>query len=158
MSGVLNVVRSQQRIDRAFERAKTLPNEDLELQADFARYLTILVYGYFEHSVLSLLQAYVESRATPAVARYTQIQLRYRRNMGTGVLLELLGSFDIGWQQQCEQMLDDSSCAALDAVRDIRNNISHGRWQGVTLTRIRNYYMEIRGVVNRLQTIIQPVP
>ena len=48
MTGRAEVRRLTQQLDAAFDRAKDLTDKDLEVQADMAKYLCILVSGYVE--------------------------------------------------------------------------------------------------------------
>ena len=158
MSQPADLARRRQKLDAAFDRANGLPAEDLELRADFARYLTVLVYGYLEQSVLDLLQAYVNRKAAPPVARYVQRRLERGRNLKVNQLLELLGAFDSEWRIRCEGILDDRSRLAIDTVTNNRNQIAHGEWVGATLLSVSNGYVRIRQVVERLPDVLEPSP
>ena len=43
-----------------------------------------------------------------------------------------------------------ASCAkdALDGIVDLRNHVAHGRYVGVTLARVSDYYVRIKKIIN----------
>lgn len=45
---------------------------------------------------------------------------------------------------------------AVDGIVDLRNNIAHGRNVGITMTRVQNYYVRIKGVVERVAQLCLP--
>lgn len=115
-----------------------------------------MVYGYLEQSVLDLLQAYVNRKAAPPVARYVQRRLERGRNLKVNQLLDLLGAFDSEWRKRCEDILDERSRLAIDTVTNNRNQIAHGEWVGTTLVSVNSGYVTIRQVVERLPGVLEP--
>ncbi len=155
MTPPTDLTRRGQRLEAAFERVRDLPSDDFELQADFARYLTVLVYGYMEQSVQGLLATYITQRTSPPVARYAQRQLQRGRNLKAEALLKLLGEFDRKWRNQCEETLDGRSRDAINTVANNRNLISHGHWVGTTIAGISRDYRRIKQVMQSLANTLQ---
>src|SRR3954454_19669701 len=58
------------RVESAFSRAKTV--EDLQLQADLARHLCVLVAGYLEQATRHTLGDFAVRKSHPSVARYVE--------------------------------------------------------------------------------------
>ena len=45
---------------------------------------------------------------------------------------------------------------ALDGIVDLRNTVAHGRYAGVTLSRIYGYYTRIKKIINRIADLLVP--
>ncbi len=69
------VVKHKQRLDSLFGKAASLPKEP-ELLANWAKYLCVLVSGFIEESVRTLMLKYVQSRATLEIQDFVGKQLR----------------------------------------------------------------------------------
>lgn len=155
MTGRAEVSRLRQQLDATFARARAL-GDDIELQSDLARYLCVLVSGFLEQAVVELVLEHTRSRAAPSVQLYVESQLRRFTGAKAKRLVELLGSFDTEWRVHLEGFLVDERKAAVDSIVDLRNSIAHGRSVGVTLSRVGDYYGEIRVVVDRVADLCDP--
>lgn len=89
MSGKREVARLRGRLDSTFSRAPG-PTAELEFQADFAKYLCVLVSGFLENAVSALLLDHVERRSAPEVTAYVERQLKYWTNPNTEKIVALL--------------------------------------------------------------------
>lgn len=123
MTGRGEVARLQRKLDATFQRAAGIQG-DLELLADFARYLCVLVSGFLEQSVRELVLEHTRKKASPTVQRYVESRLRRFTNAKAQRLIDLVGSFDTDWRRDLEDYLVDERKAAVDSVIDLRNTIS----------------------------------
>lgn len=142
---------TRRRVDAAFARATTLTAGDIEVQADFAKYLCILVSGYVEVAVSELAIEHCRTRAAPTVHTYAASQLERLQNLNAERLLQVVGSFNPQWRTTLESFMAGQRKDALDSVVDLRNKIAHGESVGVTLNRIRGYYTSIKEIVDFLE-------
>jgi len=140
----------RQRLDAAFNRAKLLGSADFELQADFARYLCILVSGYIETSVAEITMEYCRNRAQPNVSNYASRELSRLQNLKAERLLQVVGAFSPEWREEIENYIDGRRKDALNAVIDLRNKIAHGESVTLTYSRIREYDAAIQEIVDFL--------
>jgi len=69
---------------------------------------------------------------------------------------ELLGSFDSAWRRDLDAFLVDEFKDAVNNIIDLRNTISHGQFVGVTMTRVRDYYVRVVVVVNHIADLCVP--
>ena len=146
--------RIETRLDSVFQRASGVT--DLEVQADLAKHLCVLVSGYLETSIYELVMHYTQARSSPQVLSYVEDQLKWFMNAKTGRILDLFGSFDADWRNRLEGVLIDEKKAAIDSTVDLRNQIAHGEWVGVSLGRVKSYYTTIKLVVRELERICDP--
>jgi RiboL-PSP-HEPN len=147
MTARQEVSRLTQRLNGTFERVSKL-GDDLELRADFARYLCVLVSGYLEAAVVECAGWYATRRSAPPVAAYVSRNLEHFANPNAERLLQLVGSFNADWRASVEEFLVDERKEAVDSVVALRNQIAHGESVGVTYVRIKAYYDAVREVVS----------
>lgn len=155
MRGRVEVHRMRQRLDGVFARAPP-PATDPQLQADFAKYLCVLVSGFLEKAVASLLISRAEGKASPDVASFVEATLERWQNPRCEKLLQLLGSFDQRWRLSLEASMEDEGRFAVDSVINLRNQIAHGNDVGTTLSQIKSYYVHISKVVERVADLVDP--
>src|ERR1700752_2051636 len=93
--------------------------------------------------VIELILEYVRKRSNAAIQQHVEQRLRQFTNAKTQKLIGLLGSFDPDWRKDLEAYLIDEYKDAVDGIVDIRNTLSHGRFSGVTIVRIKDYYARI---------------
>ncbi len=154
MSGRVAVHKHEKRLDSVFQRAAAVA--DLEIRADLAKHLCVLVSGYLETSVYELLMHYTKLRSSEQVLSYVDSQLEWFMNAKTGKILDLFGSFNADWRQRLEAFIVDEKKAAIDSTVDLRNQIAHGEWTGITLVRVQKYYASIKSVVREMEDICDP--
>lgn len=154
MSGRLAVHRHEARLNSVFQRAATVA--DVEIQADLAKHLCVLVSGYLETSIYEMLRYYTGRRSSEQVLAYVDSQLQWFMNAKTGKILDLFGSFDADWRKRLETFLVDERKAAIDSTVDLRNQIAHGEWTGISLVRVSSYYATIKLVVREIEDICDP--
>lgn len=152
MIGRAAVHSHKQRLDATFKRADAVAS-DLEIQADFARYLCVLVAGFLEKATQELLQEYCRNASSPAVQRFVERQLRFFTNLKRERLLQLVGHFDSDWRTELASYVVDEREAAVNSVVSLRNQIAHGGSVGVTYRGISDYYEHVRDVVSKIDDL-----
>lgn len=155
MTGKAEVARQRQQLDATFKRAAGL-GADAELLSDFARYLCILVSGFLEQAVVELLMEYARKHSDDRVQLHIEQRLRQLTNLKAQRLIEVLGSFDPDWRHDLESFLVDEYKDALNGIVDLRNTIAHGRYAGVTMARVQDYYARIKAVVEQVSRLCVP--
>jgi hypothetical protein len=155
MTGKAEVARQRQQLDATFKRASGLEG-DAELLSDFARYLCILVSGFLEQAVIELLIEYVRTHSDSRVQQHIEQRLRQLTNLKTQRLIDVLGGFDADWRRDLESFLVDEYKDAVNGIVDLRNTIAHGRYAGVTLVRVQDYYVRIKAVVDQVSRLCVP--
>lgn len=153
--GRREVARLKQRLDESFDRVSSIDPNALELRADFARYLCVLVAGYLEQSVRELAREWSRNQAGPSVARYADKQIRFFQNAKRERLLQFVGSFDASWRAQLESDFNPELHAA-DSVVENRHSIAHGESVGMSYDWIRDYYESVERLVQQLVTYFDP--
>ncbi len=156
MTGRAEVYRLKRVLDESFKRVAKIDN-DSELQADFARYLCVLVSGFIEKSVVELILEHTRHRANPSVLRFVEYRTRQFTNVNAQRLEELLGAFDPEWRSDLKKFLVDERKDALDSIVSLRNTISHGQSVGVTFVRVKEYYEHVQSVIDHVASLCAPI-
>jgi hypothetical protein len=155
VTGRHEVARLKLRLDNTFSRVNQL-GTDLEARSDFARYLCILVSGYFESAIYELILSYCSRTASPQNQRYVASQLERFTNANRERVLQLLGNFDPVWRTRFESVIVDEREAALNSVIGLRNRIAHGDSVGITYSQITLYSERIETIVRELVALLDP--
>lgn len=157
MTGRAEVASLRRRLDATFARA-TGVSAEAELLSDLARYLCVLVSGFVDRSVVELVLEHVRRHSQPRVQSYVEARLRRFSNANAQRLIELLGSFDPVWRKDLELYVVDERKDAIDSIVALRNRIAHGQHVGLTIGRVRDYYEQVRRVVDHIADLCVPVP
>ena len=148
MPGRSLVTAQRSRLDATFNRISILPEEQLEIRADFARYLCVLVSGFVESVVSAIALDYCRRRSSLTVVNFVESRLGRTGNLNTEQLLQFVGSFDPDWRSQLERFVAGKRKDALDSVVANRNKIAHGESIGLTYVRIEGYYKNICEIID----------
>lgn len=137
------------KLEAAFSRAGNL-DPTSEVRSDFAKYLCVLVSGFLERTVETILIEHVRSRSAESVVGYIEQTLR-AGNLNAHNLLVLVGRFDLDAKERLEEFLDDERRDAINSIHGNRNRIAHGDDVGLTYVRVKGYHEKIREVVRFLE-------
>ena len=155
MTGRLEVARLRQRLDTTFGRAPAAAAE-IEVQADFAKYLCILVSGFLENALIAPLLDVAQRRSAPEVALFVERQLDYWTNPNCERIIQLLGSFRLAWHTGAAAFLVDERKEAVNSLVALRHKIAHGESVGTSLAQVRAYYARVLEVIAFVADLVDP--
>lgn len=155
MNGRAEVSRLRKRLDATFARVPS-SSSDLEVQSDFAKYLCVLVSGFFENAVVALILDYVERRSAPDVAVFVERQLDRWTNPNAEKIGALFGSFNPEWRLLLERYFVDERKESINSLVALRHKIAHGESVGTSLSQIKAHYKIIIDVVDYLADLVDP--
>ncbi len=138
-----------QRIEHVLELANELPQEE-EVLSHWARYLCVLVAGLIETAAQLVLSEHASTHASTETASFVVNQMKYQTNLNTNKLTQLLGAFSDQWADDFDRSLTDDQKDAIDSVLANRHNIAHGRSVGISLVRVKDYYLRVTQVLEKL--------
>jgi hypothetical protein len=156
VTGRGEVARLKQRLDNVFNRAPP-SSAPLENQADFAKYLCVLVSGYLEKAVVALLEDLAIKRSAPEIASYVEHELSFWMNPSTGKICDLLRAFSSAWGQAAEAYFVDEKKAHINTLVSLRHRIAHGEDVPTTLSQIKEYYRTTVTVVGFIADLVDPI-
>jgi hypothetical protein len=155
MNGRAEVSRLRKRLEATFARIPS-SSADLEVQADYAKYLCVLVSGFFENAIVALVLHYAEQRSAPEIAAFVERQLDRWTNPNAEKILTLFGSFNPDWRTALESHLVDERKDSVNSLVALRHKIAHGESVGTSLSQVQAHYKVILEVVNYLADLTQP--
>ncbi len=118
-------------------------SSSIESQAQWAKYVCVLVSGYMEQAIKEILLSYSSQKSAPSVTRYIEKTWPSSKNMNAGAIEDTLTKFDPAWGESFKEWLDSSSerKPTINNIVTWRNNIAHGNESnttGVTMTSVKN--------------------
>jgi len=155
MNGRAEVSRLRKRLDATFDRMPT-SSSDLEVQADFAKYLCVLVSGFFENAIVALILYYVERRSSVDVASFVERQLDRWTNPNVEKITMLFGAFNNDWRDELTSYLIDQRKDSVNSLVALRHKIAHGESVGTSLSQVKAHYATILQVVEYLANLVDP--
>lgn len=155
MSGRLAVHRLRNRLDATFARVPT-STADIETQADFAKYLCVLVSGFLENAIVAMVLDMAQRRSADSVAQFVERQLDYWTNPTSDKIIKLLGQFDAQWRIALEVYLVEERKEAVNSLVALRHKIAHGESVGTSLSQVKEYYTTVLDVVTFTANLLDP--
>lgn len=142
--------RHRQKIDYLFKNVPTDSSGAFEIQAHWARYVCVAIYGYIENGVQELLRGYASERCPLEIMNYVSSQLYYFQNATVENITRLLASFDKGWESSLSSFMTDERRAAVNSIVGNRHRIAHGLDVSVTIHQLAQWYPKINEVIDHL--------
>lgn len=155
MNGRAEVSRLRMRLEATFSRSPS-SSADLEVQADYAKYLCVLVSGFFENAIVALLLHYAEKRSAPEIAAFVERQLDRWTNPNFDKIAVLFGSFNPDWRRALEIYLVDQRKDSVHSLVALRHKIAHGESVGTSLSQVKAHYKVVLEVVEFLANLTDP--
>ena len=140
------------RLDEVFARAAGFADAP-DVEADYARYLCVLVTGFLEQAVERVILGYVDAQGDRRLSSYIATTLRPMRNMRARQILEIVGRFDEDWRSQLDEKLTIRHRDAIGSVYASRNRIAHGEDVDLTYRQVRDDYALVREAISILEEI-----
>lgn len=156
MNGRAEVSRLRKRLDATFGRIPSA-SDDLEVQADYAKYLCVLVSGFFENAIVALILHYVEQRSAPEVTAFIERQLDRWTNPNSEKIATLFAAFNTEWRTSIETYLVDERKDGINSLVALRHKIAHGESVGTSLSQVKAHYKVILEVINFLADLSDPL-
>lgn len=141
------------RLDEAFSRAERFASQP-EIEADYTRYLCVLVTGYLEQSVVQAILGYVDAQGNHRLSSYVANTLTTGPNMSIERILRIAGEFDEDWRSQLRKKLTPRHREAIGSVYASRNRIAHGEDVDLPYRQIRSDYALVREAVGFIEETI----
>lgn len=137
-------------VDAVIGRADT--QFDLQIQSDLAKYLVVRVGGLVEQVISEVVLAHVRTRSAPTVSEHVEWRMKAFQNPSVERVLQLVGSFGKVWRAELEALVTQSEREALASVMLQRNKVAHGEDSTVSLAQVKQYYSEIRSLLDKVAT------
>ena len=134
--------RQHQRITLLVKRATSASANNLELQAEWARYICILCSGFLENALKELYSDFANRKASKPLAKFVGSQLALLSNPKTDKFSRIAGAFSEVWQDELDLFMADAGRGdAINSIMGQRHLIAHGSYNktNITLATIKVY-------------------
>ena len=128
---------------------------DAQRQNHFARYYCVLVCGFVENCVKIIVHDFVEKAGRRESASYIRNRIGRFSDIGKQELSTFAHSFSNLWGEKLDSYLDGAAGAALDSLKNIRNQVAHGGNLSTSLGQIDGYFREIDDLINFLDELFR---
>jgi len=153
-----DVARAKRQLEELFELAESL-DEATEVAGEINRYLIIRTCGYLERGLLVAARSLCSQKCTTEVLRFSHSFLERGPNPKSAEIVRLVERFSDVWARQLQRLLEEEEREErLNALVGIRNDIAHGKNQGVTRRQAWEYFEVVDLVVEWLLQRFEPVP
>jgi hypothetical protein len=142
----------KQQLDAYFRRAADLAISD-EVRSDLAKHGIVLVCGFVERSVETIIMEKIAQRAHRRVQNFVRGYFRIGTNYNCEAITQLLDRFDIGWAAKFRAFLKprDDLAEALRSAYELRNSIAHGGTGNRGLRGVQDLYASAKEVVDGME-------
>lgn len=129
-----------------------------EIAGDLSRYFCVRVAGFLEQAVASISRATCERTSGGPALAFGLSWLERVPNMRSGELTKHVHRFGPSYSEPfTKYLLADERGERINALMGIRNQIAHGKDQGVSLRQALDYYRVVNEVVDWLLEHLDPI-
>ena len=147
------ILSHQTRLDNLFKKIETI--SEISDQAEWSKYLCVLVSGYLEEALRILLEEYVSQTASPNVKNFIAQEIERITNCKTTKIETILERFSLDWKHEFSTKITDKIKNSINSIVDNRNSLVHGKNVGITYTQISGHYENVNRAVRILEGIIK---
>lgn len=152
------VKRLKSELDELYIRADPRTVPDPEVAGDLARYLCVRVSGYLEQTTAIILRSHCAKNSWGDVQQFAMSWLDRTPNLGSDALIKLVRRFNKHAADDLEEFLSvEERGPGLNALIGLRNDIAHGKQQGLSREQAWDYFELVELVVEWLLERFDPL-
>ncbi len=122
------------------------------MRSHWAKYLCILSAGFLENAIEEVYGDFVRVAASKPVADYATSVLSRIQNPNATRFIEVARSFRQDWGVALEAYVNqDGRREAINSIMKNRHEIAHGKYSGITIAQIRDYFDKAVEVVEFIE-------
>ena len=142
----------KQQLEAYFRRAGDAAISE-EVRSDLAKHGIVLICGFVERSVETIIMEKISQRAHPRVQSFIRGHFKIGTNYNCEVIAQLLERFDGRWSAKFRAFLEarDDLIEALRSAYDLRNSIAHGGTGSRGLRGVLDLYTAAKQVVDGME-------
>lgn len=145
-------------LDVLFERAFAV-DAGSEIAGDVNRYLCVRVCGFAEQALLATGRAACERMSGGIGRSFSLSWLERSFNPSSDNVSKFVRRFSPTWAEEFVLYLsDEERSSRLNALVGIRNDIAHGKNQGVSPVQARDYYALVIDITEWIADRLDPKP
>jgi hypothetical protein len=147
-----NLTSQLQRLNELFSKTTAASGADIEIRSHWAKYLCVLCAGFLENAVTDVYGEFARRASSKPVADYAISILSKIQNPNAQKFFETANKFKPEWGTDLNIFLDSNGRReAINSIMKNRHEIAHGKYSGITLVQIRNYFDKAVEVVEFIE-------
>lgn len=140
------------RVTRVLEQAEMAAEP--EAKSDLACFACILTSALIEVACRDYVTRFVEKRAAPAILNFVMRKLYFFQNAKTDDIDDLLRGFDAALANDFAARIGPEGKDAIDSVVNNKNQLVHGKGNGLGLDTMRPYHKDVLSALVHLKNIL----
>lgn len=144
----------ERNLDSLFHDVSLLDDGDIN-KAHLSRYLCVRTSGFLESVTKYLITNLCDGTSPQTIQNYVQKRAKYITNLGFVKMTKLLSEFNGDWSTEFINRVSDQQKASMNLVVSNRNNIAHGNNDSISFREMKQYYSDIKEVIQILKDIIK---
>ncbi|MFC4116498.1 HEPN domain-containing protein [Nonomuraea zeae] len=147
----------RQDLEDLYVRADPRLFSDQEVAADIGRYLCVRVSGFLEQATSVIFREYCEKNSWGEVQAFALSWLDRMPNLSHDALVKLVSRFSREASVELKEFLDkEERRSRINALIGLRNDIAHGKQQGMSRGQAWEYYEVAEQVIDWLLDKFHP--
>jgi hypothetical protein len=148
------LIRQYQRLQYLIKKADEACAGNMELQAQWAKYICVLSAGFLENAIKEVYIDFSQKKVSQPVANFVISRLSPIRNPKAQIFLDIAAAFSTRWKDELEAYLNDNGRGdAIDSIIGHRHLIAHGKEHnsGISLSQAKDYLSKAIEVVDFIE-------
>ena len=144
-------------IEKTILEIDSIPSTNIKADSYFARFLVVYICGVFEEVIESIIkESVLKFNSTKLSIFFEKHISRTFRNPNISSINGILKSFDETWGDQLKN-LPQKNLLAIDSIFNNKNYLAHGQDCNVTLKEVKQYYIDSKVVIKKIDKIFQSI-
>lgn len=148
------LIRQLQRLEDLIKKTNEACGANLELQAQWAKYICVLASGLLENAIKEIYIEFAQRQVSQPIADFVASKLSPIRNPKAEIFLGVTAAFNASWRDELEVYLDENGRGdAIDSIINHRHLIAHGKYHnsGISLAQIKDYLAKAIEVIEFIE-------
>jgi len=154
----IEILKRQTRIDSLLNKVNDLNKKDsvdIELIAEFTKYLCVLISGHLEKSIYIILLTYIDQRTNQQVTKFINNKLKKFTNASIGKIEDLLESFNNDWKSELQLYPEYFEMKGnINSLVKDRHAVAHGQTLSLGISKLSNYYKYTKKIIIEIERIV----
>jgi len=142
------------RLESLIERVDIACGDNIELQAEWAKYICILSAGLLENALKEFYVSYAQKSLNESLGKYMSSQISKINNPKSDKFIAMAAAFKEEWRSELEIFMDIKGRGdAITSIMVNRHLIAHGksRSSDISMRRIEDYLKAAVQVLDKIE-------
>jgi len=124
--------------------------KDEEISSALCQHCSVLLCGFVERSIETVVLARLKNRAHPKVLNFVKSHFKRGANYNCSAISELPARFEMDWKDKFEHFMEhhEREVEVLRSADSIRNSVAHGASARVSATDLKERAEHVKVIVD----------